>query len=256
MTQPFPRPEIPGAADAQVAGPVTFTDHGAHLLSADSATGELFYLSADADYSPGSSIRGGVPVIAPWFNDLIEGREPAHGWARRRQWNHEPHEDGYDAWVTWRGLRLVLTVRGAADSLSVGLDVLNRGITTQPVQLALHPYFAVSDVTQVMVARADGRTYEFDGTLVDSREPHAAVGGPTRIIDRAGGREIAVFDQGADHTVVWNPGEADAPGDLDADGWRRFVCVEPARLGTRLRGFALAPGQSATIGMRVETREL
>ena len=59
--------------------------HGAHVTSVDNKLGELLWLSPVAKLDGPGAIRGGVPIIGPWFAALT-GQEPKHGWARVSQW--------------------------------------------------------------------------------------------------------------------------------------------------------------------------
>ena len=43
--------------------------------------------SSKSLFTPGKAIRGGVPVIFPWFGPRAEGKPgPAHGFARITEW--------------------------------------------------------------------------------------------------------------------------------------------------------------------------
>ena len=47
---------------------------------------DWLYLSPQADYSPGASIRGGVPVVFPQFSGM--GPLPKHGLVRTMTWEY------------------------------------------------------------------------------------------------------------------------------------------------------------------------
>lgn len=239
------------------AGPLQYTAHGAHLTAADTQLGDLLYLSTTATFGDGTAIRGGVPVIAPWFNDLL-GFEPAHGWARLKDWQVEEAEGGFDAKLTWRGIELMMTTRATADGFAQTLTATNLGQKEATIQLAFHPYFLVSDVTRITVEGAAETPLHFDGTLFDEAFAVAptqdmATDAPVRIIDEEAGRVISIYGYGSDHTVVWNPGEEKAAtmADVGPDEWRQFVCVEPTKLGAGRGGITLSPGAGATLGMLV-----
>lgn len=239
------------------SGPFAFSPAGAHLTAVDTQLGDLLYLSTAAKIGVGESIRGGVPVIAPWFNDLL-GREPAHGWARRKEWNITETEGGFDAKLTWRGVALELTVRPTADGFAETLTATNLGQKPTTVQLAFHPYFRVSDVRNITVEGAADEPITFDGGLFDRAfavTPSEDLGSesPVRIVDEGAGRVINMYGFGSDFTVVWNPGEEKAAGmtDVGEGEWNQFVCVEPAKLGTNKGGITLPTSGSATLGMLV-----
>jgi len=61
---------------------------GAHLLSWTPAGHEpVIWMSEDAQFASGKSIRGGTPVCWPWFGaHASETASPAHGFARTSLW--------------------------------------------------------------------------------------------------------------------------------------------------------------------------
>ena len=110
--------------DLLTAGSMRMCPSGAHLTSTDTDFGELFYLSSATGSGPGTAIRGGVPVIAPAFADLIASA-PRHGWARTAAWKvttdgRDFHADGDND-----GIRLRLDVRERADGFRLELTARN-----------------------------------------------------------------------------------------------------------------------------------
>lgn len=244
--------------DLLTAGRMRLSPSGAHLTSTDTDLGELFWLSSTTGRSP---IRGGVPVIAPAFADLLAGA-PRHGWARTTDWRVTTDGRIFDAEVVNEGIHLLLHARELADGVGLELTARNESREERTVQLGFHPYFLVSDVARVHVTGLDGVAVldrisgergvhagevqvsgEFDRIFLDSRE--------VRIVD--GQRVLTVEAEGADATVVWNPGEKAAAGMKDVgDGeWAQFLCVEPALLGEDLSGVVLAPSQERRLAMTV-----
>ena len=76
--------------------------HGAHLAHYQPA-GEkpLLYLSPQSSFEPGKAIRGGVPVIFPWFGPRPTGPGPMHGMVRTRLWDVQSgRQDGEAVLVT------------------------------------------------------------------------------------------------------------------------------------------------------------
>jgi D-hexose-6-phosphate mutarotase len=44
----------------------------------------------DSLLAPGKAIRGGVPIVFPWFGSRSDGKPgPAHGFARTSEWTVE-----------------------------------------------------------------------------------------------------------------------------------------------------------------------
>ncbi|MDD7586806.1 MAG: aldose epimerase [Corynebacterium glucuronolyticum] len=223
---------------------MAIADGRAHLLSADSHLDELLYLSPEADFSEGGSIRGGVPIIAPWFNDLT-GQEPAHGWARRQPWECQEVPGGFDCRIRHDEWDLRLGIQTTPKGFAMILKCRNAASKRRNVQLAFHPYFRVEDVTTVTV-----EGYSFDGSAVDERTTATS---PVTFTD--GSRRITVTGHDHDHTVIWNPGTA-VPGDMPIEDWKKFVCVEPALLGEDVtKGVSLAPWEWTQIGMTVKVEE-
>src|SRR5882724_52465 len=47
----------------------------------------VLFVSPNSLFAPGKAIRGGVPVIFPWFGARSDGKPgPAHGFARTSEW--------------------------------------------------------------------------------------------------------------------------------------------------------------------------
>jgi len=234
--------------------------HGAHVAQfAPAGESPVLFMSAQSWFRPGKPIRGGVPVIFPWFGPRQgDASAPAHGFARTRSWAAESISQQPDGAVTvtlrlepdeetralWGEpndwvLRHRITV-GAA--LTMELEIENRGGMPFRCEEALHTYFAVSDVQNVAVHglknteyydKADGMqrkrqgndairfTAETDRTYVNTA---AAC-----VIDDPGLRRRIVIEKAAsDSTIVWNPwiAKAKAMQDFGDDEWPRMVCVE------------------------------
>src|SRR5262249_52656925 len=50
----------------------------------------VLFLSSQSLFAPGKAIRGGVPIIFPWFGARADGSPgPAHGFARASDWTVE-----------------------------------------------------------------------------------------------------------------------------------------------------------------------
>ncbi len=264
------------AADAAVSL------HGAHVLSfTPRDQRDLLWLSPRARYADGQPIRGGIPVCWPWFGAPPPGVEGAnHGLVRLRSWTvtevatPSPDltrlsfslEDGADTRARFpHAFALTLEVSVGLD-LDVSLTIANPGPSAWHYTAAFHPYFAVSEIKKVEVSGLGG--VAFIDTVGGARRPGVQSGpvrftgevdriyedteSPCRIHDRGWGRRITVSKRGSRGTVVWNPaaGRAAQLDDLGAEHFAGFVCVEPANWGRDAR--MVAPGESATLGMRVD----
>lgn len=229
---------------------------GGHLLSYANLQGQLLWVSELATYEVGKAIRGGVPVIWPWFGVHPSGRDlPAHGLVRSRMWDVVKTEALADG-----GTRMVLGISDSAETrtiwphrfdlqatfdigktLTVALTATNTGARPFHWSGALHTYFAVANLAQTVVKGLDGVPFRdtvdhvdavqngdirfSNGATVDNVY-HAA---PADLLLHDASRSIHIASQNADATVVWNPGERVRKGDLGEQAFEQFICVETAR---------------------------
>ena len=234
--------------------------HGAHVTSVDNKLGELLWLSPVAKLDGPGAIRGGVPIIGPWFAALT-GQEPKHGWARVSQWQLI---DDATARITKDGLELQVVVVDHATGFTMTYSARNVGDESRKIQLAFHPYFRVADVEKVTVSGVDGAdvydavtkthvTQQGDLTFTSGEYDRITRGGDYEYVISDPGlrRRIIVSSSAADSVVVWNPGE-NTIADI-GDKWRHFVCVEPALLGEDYQGVVIEPGGNHTISLTVQT---
>jgi D-hexose-6-phosphate mutarotase len=252
-----------GLPRARVAAPHADAEvylQGAHVTrwQPDGAAPVLF-LSARAAYGPGKAIRGGVPIIFPWFGaHATDPRAPMHGFARSRPWRLvtsgpgpqgavvlelalEDDEATRAVWPPAFGVRYRVSV---GDTLTMALEVVNRSPAPFTFEAALHTYLAVGDIRAVGITGLEHTTYidKVDGMARKRHgaEPLRLTGETDRVFlgttarcvvdDRALDRRLVVDKTGSASTVVWNPWSAKAAGiaDLEPDDWRRMVCVETA----------------------------
>src|SRR5690606_39946459 len=70
------------------AASATLLFDGAHLISWVPAGGsEVLWLSPDSGFGPGVAVRGGIPLVGPWFGPGRDGsRSVKHGWLRTLRW--------------------------------------------------------------------------------------------------------------------------------------------------------------------------
>jgi Uncharacterized enzymes related to aldose 1-epimerase len=217
----------------------------------------VVWLSPEARYVPGKSLRGGVPVCWPWFGpNGQDAALPAHGFARNKPWQVAASErladgatrltlqlvqdeDTARLWPHKAELSLTVTVGTA---LRIELATRNLGAEPFAITEALHTYFQVSDIGDVSVSGLEGCSY-LDKVEGGSKVQQGAVaiGGEVDrvypnttaecvIHDPGYKRRIRVAKSGSRSTVVWNPwAEKGAKfGDMGQDGYRRMLCVESA----------------------------
>jgi glucose-6-phosphate 1-epimerase len=221
---------------------------GAQVTAWQPAGGRpVIFTSSHAVFAPGKAIRGGVPVIFPWFGPHpTDPKAPQHGVARTATWRLDRVDAANEA-ITFElslatpGFTLAYRIAFGAD-LALSLTARNTGDQPASFEEALHTYFAVSDIERVAVTGLETSTH-IDKTahfarvaptgapLTLAKETDSVyLGVPDRLrIDDPGLKRRIVIDKtGAASAIVWNPWpeKAAAMSDLGADNWRGFICVE------------------------------
>ena len=254
---------------------------GAHLTAWEPAGAKpVIFVSRKSDYAPGKPIRGGIPVVFPWFatdskKDRVDGHPgPSHGFARIQEWDVEEvrRESG--------NVHLTFGLGPTAMSRSMGFDHFKltlefvigtalqvrmtvRNDDDKPLQFeeAFHTYYQVTDVHEVVLTGLEPTSY-IDKT--DNFKVKAAAGQPlrpTQFTDRVynataatctlhdipGKRLIRIRKTGSNSTVVFNPWKP--MPDLDEWEWHEFLAVEAANVGVDAN--LLAPQQTHTMQLDV-----
>lgn len=242
-------------------GSATIALQGGHVMNwqPKSETEPVVWLSRAARFSPGKSIRGGVPVCWPWFGPhATDPKLPAHGFARTVPWEVTATR-ALDDGATEIALTLVETDQARAmwpyrtklsiavtvgPRLKIALTTDNLGGEDVVIGEALHTYFQVGDIAGIRISGLKGCDYldkagggsvrrRQDGPVVFSAETdriYLNTEAECVINDPRLKRRIHVAKSGSHSTVVWNPWaeKADKMGDFDPDGWRGMVCIESA----------------------------
>lgn len=272
---------VVGAHGALVAsvtnaqGSATVAIQGAQVLTWTPAGDEpVVWLSPDARFKPGKSLRGGIPVCWPWFGPHPQDpSKPAHGIARNLDWTLieaaavpegtrlvfrlVPGEAELALWPHQAEVSLAVTV---GERLRLDLTTDNRGAEPITITQALHTYFQVEDIAEVEVEGLEGCEYidktaadarvRQDGPILIDREVNRIYldcPGDAVIRDRALERAIRVSKTGSTSYVVWNPwAETGAAfGDMGEDGYRRMLCVETTNAASD--AVTVAPGERYTL---------
>jgi len=181
-----------GLVAARVTTPAaeaTIYLHGAHLTHWKPA-GEApaIFVSQRAEFVAGKPIRGGVPVIFPWFGERHDGKSgPMHGFARISEWelafaamtgdelhlaftlapDEQSRALGFDHFrlsyrvTIGRTLTLQLTVAndsgsGGAREASIEAKAMGAPLVFEE---ALHTYYAVANAQKVSIDGLGGTTY-------------------------------------------------------------------------------------------------
>jgi glucose-6-phosphate 1-epimerase len=270
-------------AEFGIAGVLDFVETGNDLVKAtaslDGVSGEFYlqgaqltawqpagerpvlFTSPNSAFAAGKAIRGGIPIIFPWFG--ASRRAPAaaqHGFARTAPWHLDRIETAGGRTLTvtfilddsdvaspfWpERFRAIFTVV-FGQTLSLRLAIQNRATHPIVFEEALHTYFAISDISDIAISGLAGTTY-IDKTAGAARKPQTTAlltitaetdsvyldtPGHCAIEDRSWRRRIVIAKEGAASSVVWNPwaDKAAAMSDLGNTAWRGMVCVEAGNI--------------------------
>jgi glucose-6-phosphate 1-epimerase len=218
----------------------------------------VLWLSSNARFVKGRSIRGGVPICWPWF-----GAHPTdstfcpHGFARVIPWRVMD----IDATPTG-ATRIILEMQDTPEAqrqlsypynltltitigrrLRVEMATVNKADHPFVIGEAFHTYLNISDIANVSIVGMQDCVYAdkilkyernvehnqltFDGGEFDRVYIHHS--SDCSVHDVGYNRIIHVSKSGSDTTVVWNPG-ADKAGQMadmgGPDEWRKTICVE------------------------------
>ncbi|AXO86478.1 D-hexose-6-phosphate mutarotase [Pseudomonas parafulva] len=267
---------------------------GAQILSYQ-RLGEppLLWLSDQALFRPGKSVRAGVPVCWPWFSNfqrnpdsvraMYQGSEaPAHGLVRGRDWQLLGVEERDETlriefdlpeaqgqlpdWPHTVELRLVIEL---GTQLRVALSSRNLGEAPVTLSQALHSYFAVSDVREVQMEGVEGLTYIETLENWEPRTQHSVLrfAGETdriylntpqqlAIVDPRWNRRVILRASGSRSAVIWNPwtDRARELPDMADDGWQRMLCIETANVWDDV--VTLAPGAGHVLQVELSSEAL
>jgi glucose-6-phosphate 1-epimerase len=267
---------------------------GAHLTQWQ-PTGHqpVLFLSERSFFTPGKAIRGGIPIIFPWFGprtpapDAPRGQNsypasPSHGFARTADWTL--------AFAALAGddLHLTLTLGPSDTTRSLGYDhfalayeitlgaelqvrltVNNQGIQPLHFEEALHTYFSIGDAQQISIIGLSDTDYldktdnfkkkhqtdPFLKLTGETDRPYLNTTVPVNIDDPVLKRRITVDKADSKTTVVWNPWSALTATlpDMSPDCWLTMVCIETANVGPN--AITLAGGEHHTMEAHLFVQE-
>ena len=241
----------------------------------------LLFLSQCSRFAEGQPIRGGVPVVFPWFGPR-EGM-PQHGFARLKTWELKEFAPAPGGSVSVR-FRLpdcpeastfppftadyIVTV---SETLKLELVVTNNSTSDEfSFENCLHTYFAVGDIREISIEGLGGTAYldkvanfaqktETDEAIRIASEVdriYVSTSAPVEILDAQLGRKIRIQKQASLSTVVWNPwlAKAQQMPDFGNEEYERMVCVESGNVSpNQLR---LPPGQSSRLTVELSSGPL
>ena len=202
----------------------SISDYGAHVLTwTPAGQPPVIWRPAAVQLHEGTAIRGGVPIIFPWFNTGWDGgrpvsKQPKHGFGRVSFWAFD------ETAVTDRHVRYTLDSTDFGDDLlaqlnsgdyprfhatydvevgeriAMALTVTNDGDEPLTYEAALHTYLHVGDVERIAVHGLEYCEY-LDNT--QPGVPHCSATG-----------EPITFDGMVDRTYLRGD-EADTPLAID-----------------------------------------
>lgn len=210
---------------------------GAHLTRFR----DWLFLSDASNFAKDKPIRGGVPVIFPWFGpNQTDPNAPQHGLVRTKLWQVAAVADDAVTLVTQSETWRAYLQFGFGDELRMRFQVENLSDTPFEFECALHTYFAVDDARNVVIAGLDGKSYldkienyarktQSGDVKLSGQTDRVYLDSPGPITIADGKRTIHIRGEaGWRSTVVWNPWQklAARMDDLGADDWKSYVCVE------------------------------
>jgi glucose-6-phosphate 1-epimerase len=263
---------------------------GAHVTAWQPAGQKpVIFVSDRTPLEPGKPIRGGIPVIFPWFGGRTATLEsprtdgPQHGFARTSIW-----ELAFAA-MSGGNLHLTFLLGPSETSRSLGYDnfqvayqlvlghdlrlrltVANRAKTPLHFEEALHSYYAVSDPAKITLSGLGSTEYidkvdEFKHKKQDEAvlrltgrtdRVYLNTKGTVTLEDKLLQRKIIVVKSNSDSTVIWNPWSAltATMADMPPDGWLHMTCIETTNVADN--AVTLAGEQAHTMEAHITVESL
>lgn len=230
--------------------------YGAHVMQYVHRGGKpVLWMSNYSYHELGKPLRGGIPVCWPWFSaHPTDPAKPIHGFARLHMWTMLSASLLDDAVEIRLGLvsdertrmmwphdfQLQYTVT-VDRTLRTELLIMNTGTSEMVCTDALHTYFTVGSIRDIVVSGLDGIDYidkmdnnmrkRQEGDFTFDRETdriYLGTRGPHMIDDKKFRRKISIEKSGSNSTVVWNPWieKAKKTPDFGDKEYETMVCVE------------------------------
>ncbi len=238
---------------------------GAQLTQfTSSRLGELLWLSPDAQFKKGQSVRGGIPVCWPWFGGVafnpqkVKQNIPpcggAHGFARNQDWqlsylDESAHEVNLGLTLTHNKQTLAiwpfefeLTCHFKFNhGISIELECKNLSSQEMYFSQALHTYLPTKDINKTIIQGAHNSTY------IDALDgwQHKVQSGSIKIqeeVDRIylGHKLYRVINKdkaitiasNSQSSIVWNPWihKSQRLSHFPSNGYQSMLCIESANV--------------------------
>lgn len=270
-------------ATPQAAGELYL--HGAHVthFHPRAQSEPVLFMASKSFFEPGKPIRGGVPVIFPWFGPRDGDKNAMHGVVRTRPWevrnierlgddvriilNFASNAETRAIWNNDFELTCAVTV---GTSLAIELTLRNTSRQAFTFEDALHTYYRVGDVRRAETRGLTGATYidklATPEPRVDPSDPLVLTGSTDRVYLNTAGtctiedpvlrRRIVIEREGSNSTVVWNAWSDKIGGfvDMSPEDWPKYLCIETCNV--RDNAIRLAPGESHTMTARISVENL
>lgn len=245
--------------------------YGAHVTNfIPNGSFDMLWMSPESNFEVGKPIRGGIPLCFPWFGPhATDPSKPAHGFARLMYWDVaetasldngetfiklqlESSEETKEYWPYDFRAELNITI---GRTLTVSLNIYNTGNQSFDYSAALHSYFSVSEIKNVLIEGLQGVSYyngfgneltvqEENLIKIEKEENRRYVNTASEclIFDTVFRRVIKAGKEGSNVTVVWNPWNETCAkmSDMPDDAYQGFVCVEAVNAYNDT--ISLAPG--------------
>ena len=229
---------------------------GAHLFHYERVGHQpLLWLSETSFFEGGKAIRGGVPICWPWFGKhKTDSSLPQHGFARNSVWKllgvTEPHAgstevelqlkssvESLNIWPYRFELLLRITI---AQTLTIALTTTNCDQQAFEISSALHSYFSVADIKDVVVEGLDSTPY-FDALTQELKTQEGNVSiaeevdrvyqnvhQPLTLHDQK--RTVHIGAEGSSSVVIWNPWKEKSAtmSDMTDNAYTTMLCIETA----------------------------
>jgi glucose-6-phosphate 1-epimerase len=230
----------------------------------------LLFVSSASHFAEDEPIRGGIPIIFPWFGP--RDGAPAHGFARTRAWDlvetsviasgavqlqfHLSNTNELDAKFS--------VVIG--DDLTIELIVKNISNQVSSVETCFHTYFEIGSIYDISITGLSDVSYidKIAGiTTTETATPirieqevdrvYHDTTDTVEILDSGLGRRVRIEKSGSQSTVIWNPwiDKSKRMLDFGDDEYLKMVCVESGNIG--VNQLSLQPEEVASLKITVSS---
>ena len=251
-----------------------------HFQKKDEAP--LLFLSQFSRWQSGQPIRGGVPIVFPWFG-AREGGALMHGFARIKTWELKeiiplPNGDVSLRFCLPDSAEAALMPKFSAEyTVTVGKALTLKFTVTNvspdhdfTFENCLHTYFLIGDIGAVSVSGLKGVAY-LDKTDNLARKTESAdhikiaqetdriyldTTSAVEIHDSKLQRRVSIEKSGSLSTVVWNPwiAKAQQMSDFGNEEYLKMLCVESGNVADNR--ITLPAGKSATLKVQITSAPL